>query len=137
MAMRTTWLQDSNVPYQYHLVAFTQQFGLRGRQEHHSMKIEDLTLKVDSDGVEYLTLAEGVTKTRQSGLHEKHRLVKPNMFASNTSRCSIGPLLIQLLQFGIKVLRWDSINSPMKKWSKIIHSYLLIKKSPITQYEKH
>jgi len=73
MAMRTTWLQDSNVPYQYHLVAFTQQFGLRGRQEHHSMKIEDLTLKVDSDGVEYLTLAEGVTKTRQSGLHEKHR----------------------------------------------------------------
>jgi len=36
-----------------------------------------------------VTFAEGVTKTRQSGLYEKYRLVKPKMIASNTSRCPI------------------------------------------------
>ena len=68
---------------------FTQHFGLRGRQEHHNMKVEDFTLKTNNEGVEYLTYAEGITKTRQSGLHEKHRLVQPKMFATGTIRCPI------------------------------------------------
>ena len=68
---------------------FTMHFGLRGRQEHYDMKIEDLTFKKDDRGNEFLTFAEGITKTRQSCLHEKHRLVQPKMFATHTSRCPI------------------------------------------------
>lgn len=67
----------------------TQHFGLRGRQEHHSMKIEDFVLKKSDEGKEYLTFAEGITKTRQSGLHEKHRLSIPKMFETKTERCPI------------------------------------------------
>ena len=40
----------------------TQHFGLRGRQEHHNMKVEDFCLQRDDDGIEYLTFAEGPTK---------------------------------------------------------------------------
>ena len=50
---------------------------MRGRQEHHSMKIEHFILKIADGGKEFLTFSEGITKTRQSGLHEKHRLVNP------------------------------------------------------------
>ena len=58
---------------------FTQHFGIRGRQEHHSMKVEDFTFKKD-DSNEFLIFSERITKTRQSGLHEKHRLVILKMF---------------------------------------------------------
>ena len=75
--VNTIWLQ------------LTQHFGLRGRQEHHTMKVEHFTLKKDDKGVEFLTFAEGITKTRQSGLHEKHRLVQPKMFATKNTRCPI------------------------------------------------
>ena len=43
----------------------TPDFGLRGRQEHHQMKVEDFTLQHDDDGTEFLTFEEGLTKTRQ------------------------------------------------------------------------
>ena len=49
----------------------TQHFGLRGRQEHHNMKVKDFCLQRDDDGIEYLTFAEGPTKTRQGGLKFK------------------------------------------------------------------
>ena len=64
-------------------------FCLRGRQEHHSMKVEDFVFKLDDGGNEYLTFSEGITNTRQSCLHEKHRLVQPKMFKTNTNRCPI------------------------------------------------
>ena len=57
----------------------TQHFGLRGRQEHHDMRIGDFTFKKDDKGTTYLTYSEGITKTRQSGLHDKHRLTIPKM----------------------------------------------------------
>ena len=60
----------------------TQHFGLRGRQEHHQMKVEDFTLQRDDDGTEFLTFDEGLTKTRQGGLSVKNRLVTPKMFAT-------------------------------------------------------
>ena len=50
---------------------FTRHFGMRGRQEHHYMKIEDFEIKINDNGKEYITYAEEITKTRQSGLHEK------------------------------------------------------------------
>ena len=70
---------------------FTQHFGLRGRQEHHDMKVEDYTFKIDDEGNNFLTFAEGITKTRQSGLREKSRLTIPKMFEnpSEPSRCPL------------------------------------------------
>ena len=46
--------------------------GLRGRQE--PMKVQDFSFKKDGKGNDFVTFAEGITKTRQSGLHERHRL---------------------------------------------------------------
>ena len=58
-----------------------------GHQEHHNMKI-DFTFKKDSKGTEFLTFAEGITKIKQSGIHEKSRLVQPKMLAIGAGRCS-------------------------------------------------
>ena len=44
----------------------TQHFGLRGRQEHHNMKVEDFCLQRDDDGIEYLTFAEGPTTENEA-----------------------------------------------------------------------
>ena len=60
---------------------FSLHFGLRGRQDHHSMKKADLAFKYDDHGREFLTYTEWITKTRQSCLHEKARHVQPKMFA--------------------------------------------------------
>ena len=60
----------------------TQHFGLRGQQEHHYMKVEDFTLQRDDERDEFLTFAEGPTKTRQGGLRAKTRLVTLKMFAT-------------------------------------------------------
>ena len=68
----------------------TQQFGLRGRHEHHQMKLEDFLLERDDDGNEFLMFAEDLTKTRQGGLNVKQRLAKPKMFAAgDEERCPI------------------------------------------------
>ena len=56
--------------------------GLRGRQEHHQMKVEDFTLQRNDDDNEFFTFAVGPTKTRQGGLIAKIRLVTPKMFAT-------------------------------------------------------
>ena len=53
------------------------------------MKLEDFCLRKDDCGNEFLTYSEGITKTRQSGLHEKHRLTTPKMFETNTHRCPV------------------------------------------------
>lgn len=45
----------------------------------HVRNIDDFTFQKDENDTEYLTYAIGITKTRQSGLHEKYRLVTPKM----------------------------------------------------------
>nr|XP_058973680.1 uncharacterized protein KIAA1958-like [Pocillopora verrucosa] len=67
----------------------TQHFGLRGRQEHHSMEVEDFSFCVDDSGTEYVTFKENPTKTRQGGLNTKHRNVLPKMFATGGQRCPV------------------------------------------------
>ena len=68
----------------------TQHFGLRGRQEHHAMKVEDFVFKTDDDGNKFITFREGMTKTRGGGLHKKERLVVPKMFESgDRERCPV------------------------------------------------
>ena len=67
---------------------FTLHFDIRGRQEHHNMKIEDFTIK-KYDGFTYVTFWEGITKTRQSGLREKYRVQIPKMFETRNDRCQV------------------------------------------------
>ena len=57
--------------------------------ENHSMSVSDFQFKKDDFGNEFVMFAEGVTKTRQSGLHEKHRLIHSKMFSIDTSRCPV------------------------------------------------
>ena len=59
----------------------TEHFGLRGRQEHYSMMVEDFSIITSPDSVvKYITFKEGPTKTRQGGLRIAHRAVQPKMF---------------------------------------------------------
>ena len=68
----------------------TEHFGLRGRQEHHQLKVEDFTLQRDHEGNKFLTFAKGPTKTRQGGPSVKTTLVTPKMFATgNEERCPV------------------------------------------------
>ena len=67
----------------------TRHFGLRGRQEHHDMKIDDFQLSRDDNGVEFLQFTEGIFKTRQGGLHFKNRVFNPRMFAVGEDRCPV------------------------------------------------
>ena len=54
------------------------------------MKVEDFTVQRDDEGNEFLTFAEGPTKTRQGGLSVKTRLITPKMFATgNEERCPV------------------------------------------------
>ena len=66
----------------------TQFFGLRGRQEHHGMKMEDFQLCKNDEGVEFVQFTEG-PKTRQVGLQSKNRDFQPRMFAIGRERCPV------------------------------------------------
>ena len=68
----------------------TQHFGLRARQEHHSMSLDNFRLSADDDGIsEFIEFLEDPTKTRQYGLHPKKRVSTPKMFATNDNRCPV------------------------------------------------
>ena len=67
----------------------TQYFGLRGRQEHHSMTVEDFSFGLDENNTEYVEFIENPTKTRQSGLSAKPRSFLPKMFATGGDRCPV------------------------------------------------
>ena len=49
----------------------TQHFGLRGRQEHHTMNTEDFTVVLDDNGHQYVTFSEKRTRTRNACLNPK------------------------------------------------------------------
>ena len=69
----------------------TEHFGLRGRQEHYSMMVEDFNIITTPDSaVKDITFKEGPTKTRQGGLRITHRAVQPKMFATaGGERCPV------------------------------------------------
>ena len=67
----------------------SQHLGLRGCQEHYTMNVEDFTLNKDDNGNEFITFAEGPTKTRQGGLRLQPRSVLPKMFATCDSPCPV------------------------------------------------
>ena len=68
---------------------FGAHFGMRGRQEHHDMKVEHFVVKFDDERRECVSFAEGITKTRQSGLREKTRDAQPIMYANGSPRCPV------------------------------------------------
>ena len=67
----------------------TQHFGRRGRQENHSMKMDDFRIAKGEDGIEFVEFTEGPTKTRQGGLNTKQRSFQPRMFATSSERCPV------------------------------------------------
>ena len=67
----------------------TQYFGLRGREEHQSMTVEDFSFGLDENNVECVEFIENPTKTRQSGLSAKPRSFLPTMFATGDERCPV------------------------------------------------
>ena len=71
-----------------------QQFSLRGRQEHHRMRLEDFGIMKGDDGLEFVEFAEGPTKTRPGGLNAKPRQIQPKMFQTGgeMSSCVISPV---------------------------------------------
>ena len=51
-----------------------QHFGQRGQQEHSTMTMDNFVRKIDEDSrMIYIEFIEDPAKTRQSGLHPKHR----------------------------------------------------------------
>lgn len=61
-------------------------FGLRGVQEHYSLRWGDISLKMSADGTEYLELNERESKTRSGENLTDVREVAPKMFAVNCDR---------------------------------------------------
>ena len=143
----------SNVFNKYNMVVLTLHFGLRGRQKHHSMTVSDFQFKKDDFGNEFVTFAEGITKIRQSGLHEKHRLIQPKIFSTDTSRCPVnifklylskrpsqvrssGPLYLSIIHKPVSNSLWyknvpmgqNTINSIMKR---------MIENSPVETQTKN
>ena len=69
----------------------SQQFGTRGRQEHHQIRIEHLRFVCNpqSGATEFIEWEEGLTKTRQGGLVKQQRRMKQKVFATGDSRCPV------------------------------------------------
>ena len=87
------------------------------------MTVSDFQIKNDDFGNEFVTFFEGIIKTRQGGLHEKHRLIQPTMFLTDTSRCPVsifklylskrvsqirpsGPLYLSIIHKPVSNLLW-------------------------------
>ena len=53
------------------------------------MRAEDSSFRKDETGASHIVYAEGITKTRKSGLHRKSRLQLPKMFETQSERCTV------------------------------------------------
>ena len=94
---QTMWnngILGSSTPQNLNYTMFfllSQNFGTRGCQEHHQIKIEDLKLIYNPSSGEalYVDWVEGPTKTRQGGLAKQERCVSQRMFAIGGDRCPV------------------------------------------------
>ena len=69
-------------------------FGMRGKEEHHSLKIEQFRLEIDENGRHYISYTEGLSKTRNKGLNFKPRLISSKMYENKTERCPVAFFLL-------------------------------------------
>ena len=67
----------------------TQSFGFWGRQEHHSMTIEDFSYRKDKSGATHIVFVDGLTKTRQIALYKKSRFQLTKMFETQPETCPV------------------------------------------------
>ena len=84
----------------------TQFFGLRDRQEHHAMKMEDFSPCKNDEGMEFMQFTEGPTKTRQGGLQSKKRDFQKRMFSVGGERCPVA-LFKQFVERRPLNMRWS------------------------------
>lgn len=68
----------------------SQQFGTRGCQEHHQLRVEDLKFIRNTSGETiFVEWVEGLTKTRQGGLNKMERRLPQKLFAQGGDRCPV------------------------------------------------
>ena len=67
---------------------------MRGRKEHHSVKIEQFRLEIDENRRHYISYIEGLSKTRNKGLNFKPCLICPKMYENKTERFPVSFFLI-------------------------------------------
>ena len=85
------WLSFPSSHYTHTMVAFHIAFWVAwqtGAPHDATMQAEDFSTQKDNNGTKYITFAKGITKIRQSRLHEKHRLTLLKMFTT-MERCPI------------------------------------------------
>ena len=95
----------------------TQHFGLRGCQEHTTMRVENFVVLRDIKGCEYIEFLEDPTKTRQVGLRPNQRATNPKMFTVGGERCPVELFKIYLSEqpddlknsgrFGTQKVLWE------------------------------
>ena len=66
-----------------------QHFGLRGVQEHTTMRLDEFKRRRDENGKPFIEFVEDPTKTRGGGLRPKQRPTNCKMFPSNDERCPV------------------------------------------------
>ena len=66
----------------------TQHFGLRGRQEHHGMRLEDFRIMNSDNGLEFVEFAEGPTKSRFECKVKKVQF-QPKVFQTGEGKCPV------------------------------------------------
>ena len=72
-----------------------QSFGMRGRDSHYSLRMEEFKLQMDEAGRRYIAFVEGPSKTRQGGLNFKPRTIHPRMYAiDDIKRCPVHHFLL-------------------------------------------
>ena len=69
-------------------------FSMRGREEHHSLKIEQCRLEIDENGRRYISCTESLPKTKNKGLNFKTRLISPKMYENKTERYPVTVFLL-------------------------------------------
>ena len=83
-------LGDSNLMYLVNTFWWSRNiFGMWRRQQHHSTTTEHFRFKKSDQGMAHVTFFKGITKTPQNRLHDKHQMVIPKMFATDTARCPV------------------------------------------------
>ncbi|VDI22743.1 Hypothetical predicted protein [Mytilus galloprovincialis] len=69
---------------------FTKCFGLRGRNEHRQLQLEDILMKKDPlDNRQYLEFSDRLTKTRDGTKGKENRKVKPRLYENKSDRCPL------------------------------------------------
>ena len=88
----------------------SQQFGTRGCQEHHQIKIEDLKFVKDVCGKTiYVDWVEGITKTRQGGLVKEDRRPPQRVHYQGRDRCPVKLLELVISKCPIELKNCGSL----------------------------